>query len=167
MRHPRLEFTTGVCSFFIMCKGKGLPKAGCAAVSEIWGKPGHIGKRMLVVNGISPGPTIEANLRDRIVVRPRPSNHSSRSQLTKDIAGSCCQSIRERDHHPLARPISEWCAYFSLVGIPFATMLNSIHPGTNYYDGTFGITVCFSTLREFRAMVTSAYLAMWYPSKWR
>ena len=52
-------------------------------------------------------------------------------------------------------------------GIPFVTMLNSIHPGTNYYDGTFGITVCFSTLREFRAMVTSAYLAMWYPSKWR
>lgn len=38
------------------------------AVSEIWGKPGHINKRMLVVNGISPGPTIQANFGDRIIV---------------------------------------------------------------------------------------------------
>lgn len=41
----------------------------CAAVSETWGQPGHINKLMLVVNGISPGPTIEANLGDRIIVR--------------------------------------------------------------------------------------------------
>lgn len=41
-----------------------------AAVSEVWGRPGHISKRMIVVNGISPGPTIEANFGDRIIVRP-------------------------------------------------------------------------------------------------
>ncbi|KAK0540659.1 hypothetical protein OC835_000572 [Tilletia horrida] len=37
-------------------------------VTEVIAAPGGVSKRMLVVNGKSPGPTIEANLGDRIIV---------------------------------------------------------------------------------------------------
>jgi hypothetical protein len=40
-------------------------------VSEVWGAPMGVGKKMLVVNGISPGPNIEANTGDRLLVRAR------------------------------------------------------------------------------------------------
>ncbi|KAL7408823.1 multicopper oxidase-domain-containing protein [Mrakia frigida] len=37
-------------------------------VEEVWGSPGGIWKKMIVVNGQSPGPLIEANLGDQLVV---------------------------------------------------------------------------------------------------
>jgi hypothetical protein len=44
-------------------------------VSEVWGAPMGVGKKMLVVNGISPGPNIEANTGDRLLVRARARRH--------------------------------------------------------------------------------------------
>lgn len=38
-------------------------------VSEVINAPVGVEKPMVVVNGVSPGPTIEANLHDRIIVR--------------------------------------------------------------------------------------------------
>lgn len=37
-------------------------------VSQVQGAPDGVSKRMLVVNGISPGPTIEANQHDRLII---------------------------------------------------------------------------------------------------
>jgi hypothetical protein len=84
-------------SFHHMCCREWLKLVFLAAVSEIWGRPGHISKRMLVVNGISPGPTIEANFGDRIIVR-LPTIHTSLSVSAHQkvsYIGPCCQSTTE------------------------------------------------------------------------
>ncbi|KAF8306373.1 hypothetical protein DL93DRAFT_2088718 [Clavulina sp. PMI_390] len=71
-------------------------------VSERWAKPGHFAKRMVVVNGISPGPTIEANFGDTIIV-----NVVNKLENATAI---------------------HWHGQYQ--------------NGTNFYDGTVGITQC-------------------------
>ena len=91
-------------------------------VSQVHGAPDGVRKPMLVVNGMYPGPTIEANQGDRIVVN----------------VTNLLENRTTIHWHGLVRILHVACALWNLCVRARMQFQNQ----TNYYDGTAAITEC-------------------------
>ncbi|KAH9934151.1 Cupredoxin [Fomitopsis serialis] len=100
------------------------------AVEEAMGAPDGVEKLMLVVNGMYPGPTIEANVDDRIVVNERTNYYDGTDAITQ------------------WDPPGEWMVYnFTL------TTGWEAHGGTPYTDGITGARKSSSSFTADRRSV--------------